>query len=279
MKRVLSVFILFFAGLFWAGCPAKTVTFIQFSDVHIDSSGIDTNTRALSKSVDNFKAAIKQVNAMKDVDFVVFTGDNINQVNKRDLVLFAKMSSHLKQPYYVILGNHDCASSMGLDKKEYFRLLNKFSKNKLKGMPPVAHRYDRNLVLVFMDGVNQFIPGPHGYFREKELIWLDKQLRRYENDKVIIFQHYPIVEPFVYKSHRTIDADKYLKLLKKHKNVIAVISGHYHGENEVLQDKILHMSDGTLLNGEYKKITIEYTSKEGDYVIKSKVLNINEGES
>jgi len=278
MRRLLSVLIIFFVGILWGGASAKSVTFVQFSDVHIDSKGIDTDVRPLSESVDNFAAAIKQVNKMNDVDFIVFTGDNLNHVKKMDLALFAKMSAHLKKPYYVILGNHDCASSLGIDKKEYYRILNKFSKSKIKSPPPKAVKYDRNLALIFMDGVNQFIPGSKGYYREKELIWLDEQLRKFKNSKVVIFQHYPIVEPFVYKSHQTIDADKYLNVLKKHKNVIAVISGHYHAENEILRDGILHMSCGTLLHGDYKKITIEYSSKEGDYVIKSKVINIKEGE-
>jgi len=124
-----------------------------------------------------------------------------------------------------------------------------------------------------MDGVNQFIPGNKGYFREKELIWLEKKLKRYSKRNVVLFQHYPLVEPFDYKSHKTVNADEYLTLLKRHKNVKAIVSGHYHGEGDIMQDDILHISVPTLLNGQYKELDIDYDVFGKDFVIRTKMHN------
>ena len=43
-------------------------------------------------------------------------------------------------------------------------------------------------------------------------------------------------------SHKTYMAERYLELLDKHENVIAVVSGHYHTNHEVMRNGVYHIS-------------------------------------
>lgn len=72
----------------------------------------------------------------------------------------------------------------------------------------------------------------------------------YQNIKkypVVILQHYPIVEPKERKSRRVYQPEKYFKVLEKHNNVIAIVSGHYHLNGEQMKDGIYHISTPSLI--------------------------------
>ena len=55
-------------------------------------------------------------------------------------------------------------------------------------------------------------------------------------------QHYPIVPPVKKETHYTYKAEEYLRLLSEHKNVKAVISGHFDANNEQFVNGVLHIS-------------------------------------
>ncbi len=254
---------------------ANSVKFAVLSDVHISAApNAMSNSRNLTKTIVYLKRAVEQVNS-SDVSFVVFSGDVVQNTDKYPLVMFAKIINGLNKPYYVIPGNHDLAKFSGIDSKEFFRLVNKFSHNKTHKTPAVIRKSGKTVFIV-MGGVNELIPSSSGYFKEPELMWLDKNLKRYNNKNVVIIQHYPLVEPRVHKTHRTYESENYLKLLSRHKNVIAIISGHYHTDNEIKQDNILHISLPALMEeGEYKEIEVEYYSNnKDDYIIKTKVQDV-----
>ena len=64
----------------------------------------------------------------------------------------------------------------------------------------------------------------------------------YKDKNVIILQHYPIIPPATKETHYTYKADEYLKLLSEHKNVKAVVSGHFDVNKEQEVNGILHIS-------------------------------------
>ena len=116
-------------------------------------------------------------------------------------------------------------------------------------------------MFIVVDGAKEVIPGNVGYYKEETLAWLEKNLKKYHKKQVIILQHFPLVEPRESRSHRTYQKEKYLELLKKYPNVKAVISGHYHLNNEKMQDGIYHISSPSLLvqPNQYKIIDIVST--------------------
>jgi DNA repair exonuclease SbcCD nuclease subunit len=251
MKSVLNLFLALLLSFALVGSAcARDVKFAVLSDVHLSTTASDAGARQLSQSVNKLQKGVDVLNSL-NVDFVVFAGDNIDNPSKEDLVLFAKIARKIKKPVYVAIGNHDVAEVTGLDKKEYFRLLNKFSHNRVRKVPCVKRPAPGSgLVFIFMDGVNQFIPGSRGYFRDKDTIWLDKKLRKYKNNHVVIIQHYPIREPYFRRTHMTYKPEEYLEVLERHDNVIAVISGHFHSRNIFIDEKeVYHISVPAFVEG------------------------------
>lgn len=59
---------------------------------------------------------------------------------------------------------------------------------------------------------------------------------------MIIFQHFPIEAPYYNRTHSTYNVEAYQEVLKKHHNVLAIISGHYHANGEKMVDGIYHIS-------------------------------------
>lgn len=266
-----AIFILL---IFMGQIEAKPVKFAVVSDSHISLPKTDMNGKytGTTESISYLQTAVEDINN-SDADFVVFSGDAVNSTDKTSIVMFAKIIKNLKKPYYVLLGNHDVAQVIGVDKKEFYHLINMFSGNRIRKLPSIK-RSSNNLVFLFMDGVNEFIPGTKGYFKEHELFWLDKQLKRFKNKKVVIIQHFPILPPYDKPSEETYNKDEYLKILEEHDNVISLISGHYHTDFEQDKDGIKHISVPSLRkSGEYDIIEIEKKSSE-KYIIKTKILDI-----
>lgn len=115
------------------------------------------------------------------------------------------------------------------------------------------------IVFIAMNGVKEVIPMPNGFFRENELIWLDKQLTKYSNKQVVILQHFPLIETHI-ADHNLYQKEDYEKVLKKHNNIISIISGHYHENREEERDGIYHIVTKNFSNNRYYKL-IEIDTK------------------
>ena len=162
--------------LFSSSVYAKDVKFIQVTDLHFD---------ATQGSIENFNNLIEQINKTGDLDFVVFTGDNIDLANKEMLKGFLKIAKKIDATYYIEIGNHDCFKAGGLSKAEYRKMVNKSLKRNHKDFNFVK-KQDK-LVFLFIDGVKEIIPAQNGYYNSETLQWLEKQLDKYKNKKVSTF--------------------------------------------------------------------------------------------
>ncbi len=231
---------------------AGEIKFVQVSDTHYASDN------EYSKRV--LETAISDINKLDNVSFVIFTGDNISDPKPDYLVEFIQIANKLNVPYYLVIGNHDVFKSNGLSKERYFEIV-KENNIFYKFKTPNYVLKKGEFVFIIVDGAKEVIPGTTGYFKENTLKWLDKQLTKYAKKQVIICQHFPLLDPKPSKSHNTYRAEEYLELLKKHSNVIAVISGHFHMNSEKMQDGIYHINSPSLLAlpNQYKIIDIVTT--------------------
>jgi len=254
--------ILFFAP----SVCAKDVKFIQITDSHFSqSSTIDGehSQEGVEYSQSVLEKTISDINSIPNVDFVVFTGDNIDTANSIDLKKFLKIANQLKPPYYVVIGNHEVFKSQNLDKKEYMKIVSKYSKNcREKKANYVFEK--KGIIFVVVDGAKEVIPGPSGYYKKDTLKWLDKTLTKYKNRDVVIFQHFPIIAPYYNRTHTTYNVKDYEDVLKKHSNVKAIFSGHYHANGETKKDGVYHVSTPSLLEPphNYKVVEISIKSKK-----------------
>lgn len=240
MKRFLTLAFIFFCSCI--SVTAQNLKFVQVTDVHL------TNNNA-----DRLKDFVQNINdKYQDLDFVVFTGDNIDKAKVQDLNLFLDIVKQLKFKTYILAGNHDLYDNQGMTGDFYMHQVRK----KLG----LYHSANLNYViqkgeyiLLAMSGVKEVIPSPNGYYKQNELNWLDKMLTKYSDKKVVILQHFPLPDT---KSagHSLYKKEEYLKVLSKHKNVISIISGHYHENREEFCDNIYHIITKNFSNNSYYKL-------------------------
>lgn len=269
MKKLFKILCLLLFLAFNQAVFAEDKTIAVISDVHLSSDKSGENK--MTPSINNLLKAVDIVNQGNFED-VFFLGDNLNSANRYDLAMFAKIINRIEKPTYVTVGNRDLSKTKGLLKKEYYRILNKFSNNKLKTSP--SYKKDGDFIFIFLSGVNENIPSYRGYYKLAELDFLDETLTKFKDKKAVIFQHFPIVEPKEDEVRKIVKPENYLNVIKKHNNVIAIISGHYHMENVAEVDGIKHISVGSLNStGEFEQIKF-MENKDGTYTITTKILNV-----
>ncbi len=233
MKKIFAIVILFFVSSF-TFVLADDMRFIQVDNL-LYSSKNESSKKMFAKMIDD-------INKQKNVEFIVFSGNNIAKPDKEILASFLKEAKKLNRPYYVILGNKDVNKSKDLSKKDYMKFVSKKNRAHKRLSEPNYVFIKKGLVFIVVDGSKDVIPTSMGYYRAETLDWLEEQLNKYADKKAVILQHFPLVPPAQKESRYTFKADEYLELLKNHNNVLAVISGHFGVNKEVEVDNILHIS-------------------------------------
>ena len=259
MKRIFCL-ILILLG-FCCNCQAETLRFIQVTDVHL--------TQGNSEHLKQFVQDVN--NNFKHLDFIVFTGDNIDSANQKDLLLFLDIIKKLNIKPYVLVGNHDLFKYHKVTKESYMTLVHK----KLGHYHSKKANYvfqKKNIIFIVMNGVKEVIPTPNGYFHDDELLWLDKMLTKYTNKKVVILQHFPLLDAKD-AGHNLYMKENYEEVLKKHNNVISIISGHYHENREVKKDGIYHIITKNFKNNKYYKLIEIDTDLTDDMIFTHLIVN------
>lgn len=269
MKNVLKILlVLFFVFTFAYPSFAKSEGVTVFSDIALNS---DKKDNRMTPSIKMLINAINQANADTS-NTVVFLGNNVSSANKHDIAMFSKVIRKLNKPYFVLCGNKDINRAKNINKKEFYRIVNKYSSNALRTSP--SYKRQGDYIFVFMSGVNQTFSTYKGYYKEAELDYLDKILTRFKNKKVIIFQHFPVLSAFDDSSKKTFRTEDYIKVLNRHNNVLAVISGHMNKE-EIIKDanNVTHINVGALSKGEYEQIKI-FKNNDGTHSITARIYNV-----
>ena len=241
IKKLLSLLFVYF--LFCTTVFAKDLRFVQITDVRYSK---EHNSETLEK-------VIADVNKHKDVDFVVFTGDNIEKPDIQNLKDFIITAKKLRKPFYVLIGDKDVNKHKDLSKKDFQKYLKKrLSTHKTADL---NYTFERGgVVFMVVDGAKDVIPSSNGYFKEDTVEWVDTNLALYPNKNVVILQHFPIVAPTDNEGYRTFKPEKYLDVIKKHKNVKAIITGHFEVNKEETVDGVTHITTAPAPN--YRVIDI-----------------------
>lgn len=256
MKKILfnALAILFFVMIFQKAASAQTLKFVQVADLHLK----DDTTVAIK--------IIKDINKLKDVEFVVFTGDNIGRATPKLLENFLSCTRKLNKPYYVLLGTKDVSRNNKLTKKTYINTVKWVNPRQPKDVNFVFKK--KNVVFIAVDGSKEIVPSLSGYYPPDTIDWVDKQLTKYAQNKVVILQHYPIANKPDNEIYYTYNAIDYLKMLHNHKNVVAVVTGHYHKNEEIMFDGIYHITTPEASKGKYKIIEIDMESNDVYTILK-----------
>jgi len=234
------------------------LSFIQISDTHI-SDREDTSYKALSSSKALLEDAINQVNNIKSIDFVMFTGDMVDEPKKKSYRDFFVLLTKLKYPPLMAFGNHDITQLQNVDrenentkdyisKDEALYIIKKcnpyyiFNKSYYAFSPKNDYR-----IIVLDTTVDEAITA-NGRLSDAQAEFLKEELEANKDKVIIIFEHHPVVEPFKSEHHKIVNSENYTEILKQYKKTpIAIFSGHYHAAKIVRQGNIIHVSTPSLV--------------------------------
>ncbi len=254
--------ILFINFIICFSCIAKDLSLVHLTDIQVDSVKVDNKVRKFQNSFIRYKNAVNLINKLNP-DMVVFSGDMINSPRETDFKEFMLITRGIKSPYYMTLGNHDVAVG-GYTKKQIMNFLSMDRR--------FYYVIEGDYILIFMDGTTDKRITANGFYSKAELDFLENTLKEYKNKKAIIIQHFPIVEPFRSDSHKIQNQEEYLKILDNHKNVIAVLTGHYHFSKLTIRNNVAHITSPAMIEEPFGfRYLVFKEDKNGNIIINSKV--------
>lgn len=226
---------------------------VQVSDAHI-SDKQNTSYKLLSSSKVLLEDAISQINNIPGVDFVMFTGDMVDEPLKESYIDFFKIVSKLNYPSLVAFGHHDyrqCNQSgdctLGLSRDEVLELVKKCNRNYIFDKTYYAFSPKTDYRVVVLDTTVQNEISANGFLDDEQLAFLENELSANQDKVVVIFHHHPALEPFESVQHKILNQDEYLTLLSKYKNPILILTGHYHATKIERKDNIVFVNSPSLV--------------------------------
>ena len=200
-----------------------TLDFIQMSDTHITTDKEDTSYKALSSSSILLEDAIKQVNDIKGLDFVLFTGDLVDEAKNENFDRYYQLLTKLKYPSLNAFGNHDF---YGMEKDEVLNIVKSYNPNYIFDKTYYAFSPKTDYRIIILDATMK--DSSNGELSDEQLKFLDDELSKNQDKVVLIAMHHASLEPFIANDHSILNASKINEILVKYKNPIIVVSGHYH---------------------------------------------------
>ena len=278
MKKIFAIFLLVCSLAFIQKAQAKELKFVQITDTNFT---LDIDDAASEQAAIHLKKAIKDINKDRSIKFVVFTGNSVRHPDRKELSAFFKLANKLNKPYYVVIGNKEVLRYKKFTKKNFMHTAWLHNKDMRFKEPSYVFKPNNEIVFIVLDGVNELIPVPSGNYRPETLEWLDKQLKKYENKKVVILQHFPIITPSDRPMYNADELRKYMQTINNYDNVIAIISGHFNADVTTYKKGIYHISSPAFREPyfSYKTIDINYTPKylfssPSEFTITQKVYNM-----
>ncbi|MBI1857759.1 MAG: metallophosphoesterase [Candidatus Melainabacteria bacterium] len=216
MKRialVLSIVLTFALVVFAQDSKSKKeevlLHFVHVSDTHLQRS-IARDSHRLHKSSELLlEKTVSQINNLKDIDFILHTGDIVDQPTSELVDKFIEVTMSLKYPMHVLFGNHDVGVNAEVSKKEFIKKFNSLegATSFTNGMTYYSFSPKGDFTFICLDGATDKEVTSNGQINNEQLKWLEKELEKNKDKFVIIALHYPLVEPFKSESHKFIEPD------------------------------------------------------------------------
>lgn len=195
-------------------------TFAQISDFHI--SGPDGNADRTMQTTAHLKVAVEHLNNLPErPEFVLCTGDLVDQGGAEAYAILADILDQLSMPFYLIPGNHDNREAMraAFPSHGYLSGHDGFMQYTIEDWEP-------RLI-----GVDTLIPGQSGgRLCQTRLDWLRHRLAEQPHRPTILFMHHP---PFrsglkMMDDMGLEDYSGLAEIVLGHAGVEAVLAGHLH---------------------------------------------------
>jgi outer membrane protein assembly factor BamB/predicted phosphohydrolase len=195
LKKILLLFLILISSIF-----PQQFKFAWLTDVHI---GYPTAQEDLQRSV-------VDINSSEDISFTIISGDITATGTLEELTIAKSILDDLKNPYYIIPGNHDTKwSESGCT--DFL---------KLWGNDRFVFEYDKFLFIGLHQGPRMRMAD--GHWAPEDLRWFDSLIVSLpnSNEPIIFITHYPINEEIA----------NWYEMLDRLKNVNTqvVLFGHGH---------------------------------------------------
>ena len=204
----------------------KVLKFIHITDSHMDFADM--------ASIESIELMVSFINKnYKDLDFVLFGGDNYNNnvEDNKDAVLFKYIVEKLHCPYYIVRGNKESSPKTKLksifsnDFDNIFLQNDNFIKNEKDWLVQV-----KGYQILGLDSCLE--QQNNGLYTKRTIAFADKALR--SKKPTIILNHHPYSN--YWKGTEKKDLEKYVlgntkevqEKLFKYPNLILTLSGHKH---------------------------------------------------
>ena len=226
-KLFIVLFVIFVsvAGAWAFSFRNMTLDFIHISDTHI-ANRPDTSYKAIGSSHLLLKDAIEQINLMKGLDFVFFTGDMVDEGKDEYFDIYYRLLSKLKYPSLNTIGNHELYGNRTKD--EVIEIFKKYNPNYIFDKTYYAFSPKTDFRIIALDATIENVNNAVGAISDEQLQFLDNELAQHQDKVILIGMHHAPIQPFVANDHAILNADKINEILIKYKNPIIVASGHYH---------------------------------------------------
>ena len=250
MKKIIILLICLFLGL---NASAKQIRFAQVTDIYYSSN--NPNIAQI------LNWAVSSLN-LKEPQFVIFLGNSIGKSNHKNTTEFLQTIRALKMPYYIVFGNYDVHEMGGLKKEDFWTLVRKYNKNNKSINGYYTFAPNKDILCIVLDGTVPYMQNNHGIYPDEQLKWLDKTLSKNKNKKIMIFQHFPIIDPYENRDISLLNKKEYQDIIDKHDNIVSISSGHFQtGKTTIDKKGIYHISSPALSkpNFNYDIITVDYS--------------------
>jgi 3',5'-cyclic AMP phosphodiesterase CpdA len=271
------------AGLLAAGCgmptvPRDRVTFAILGGAYYSAAaGPQVDGALVEESGALLAKAVADLNAARDLDFVIITGDLLAQADGLSLDRAKAILSELRAPYYAVLGAHDgpaqaggaapaAPCGMGRDVVVWALQGHGFAG---------PERYWRREVLpgLVVVGLDTVQPGrAAGHVGAAQLAWLDQTLASQPDKAAIVVAYHELVPMHPLDEgaawcHKMVDnAAEVRQVLERHTNVLAVLAGNSHFAEGRVLGRIMYLSSPSLAIWPLAYHLVRMTPKEAEVV-------------
>ncbi|MFL5773757.1 MAG: PQQ-binding-like beta-propeller repeat protein [Flavisolibacter sp.] len=204
MKALICFLLVLFSGNLSAQTHPFRFAFI--SDTHIGSPN--------GGAEEDLRRTVADINSLKDISFVVITGDITELGMTRELTLAKRILDSLHVKYYIIPGNHDTgwSESGGLAFTKIFG----------------SDRFFFDFAGIHFIGCasGPYVRMSDGHVPRNAMNWMKDRLKKIPSTEPVIFlNHYPL-DNGLDNWYEVID-------LLKQKNTILALCGHGHADRKV----------------------------------------------
>ncbi|MDM8520456.1 metallophosphoesterase [Anaerolineales bacterium HSG6] len=226
--------------------------FAHLSDIHLCHAG-DRGDILGGHAAGFLANVITQLNNRPELEFVLISGDLVNDALAAEFDQFDQLISRLKKPYYIIPGNHDrrdAEATVGLTRYEVAQRYNpQVSQRPVDGNSQAGYwsqTVKTGIQLIGLDSIRDADWG--GEVDENQLNWLKQELPRHADKLVILTIHHPlhplapIDETPKGRNFYANNGAELIALLDQHPQCQLVLTGHHHCTRADMVGARLHLA-------------------------------------